>query len=105
MAVERRLCFEVCLTSNVLSGVVARLEEHPLTRMIEAGLQVTLNTDDPSVCGVQLSDEYARAVSRFGLSAVSLAGLVLTASQASFLPEREKMRLENELRPELLAVA
>ncbi len=105
IAVERRICFEVCLTSNVLSGVVARLEDHPLPRMIEAGLQVTLNTDDPSVCGVQLSDEYARAVTRLGLSTVTLAGMVLAANQASFLPGREKMRLETELRPELLALA
>lgn len=105
MAVERRTCFEVCLTSNLLSGVVARLEDHPLPRMIEAGLQVTLNTDDPSVCGVQLSDEYGRAVNRLGLSMVSLAGLVLTAVQASFLPNREKMRLETELQPALLAAA
>jgi adenosine deaminase len=105
MAVERRICFEVCLTSNVLSGVVPRLEDHPLPRMIEAGLQVTLNTDDPSVCAVQLSDEYARAIARLGLSTVSLAGLVLAATQASFLPDREKMRLETELQPELLALA
>ena len=105
MAVERRICFEVCLTSNVLSGVVPRLEDHPLPRMIEAGLQVTLNTDDPSVCGVQLSDEYARAVTRLGLSTISLAGLILTAAQASFLSQRERTRLESELRPELMAAA
>jgi len=105
MAVERRTCFEVCLTSNVLSGVVGRLEDHPLPRMIEAGLRVTLGTDDPAVCGVRLSDEYARAMKHLGLSTVSLAGLVLTAAQASFLPDREKMRLELALRPELLAVA
>lgn len=105
MAVERRICFEVCLTSNVLSGVVARLEDHPLPRMIEAGLQVTLNTDDPSVCGVKLSDEYLRAVTRLGLSTVSLAGLVLAAAQASFLPARERMRLESALGPELLTAA
>ncbi len=105
MAAERRTCFEVCLTSNLLSGVVHRLEEHPLPRMIEAGLQVTLNTDDPSVCGVQLSDEYARAVRRLGLSTIGLAGLILTAAQASFLPGREKGRLEADLRPALLAAA
>jgi adenosine deaminase len=105
MAVERRICFEVCLTSNVLSGVVPRLEDHPLPRMIEAGLQVTLNTDDPSVCGVRLSDEYSRALSHLGLSTLSLAGLVLTAAQASFLTQRERARLEAELRPELMAAA
>jgi len=54
---------------------------------------------------VQLSDEYARAVTRLGLSTISLAGLILTAAQASFLSQRERTRLESELRPELMAAA
>jgi adenosine deaminase len=105
LAAEMGSCFEVCLTSNLLSGVVRSLEEHPLPAMIDAGLQVTLNTDDPLICGVQLSDEYSLAMDRLGMSAVSLAGMVLTAAQASFLPAQDKKRLEAELQPALLESA
>lgn len=101
---ERRVTFETCLTSNVRSGVIATIQEHALTRMIEAGLQVTINTDDPSVCGVTLTDEYALAVDALGLSTESLRGLVLAAAQGTFLPVRERAGLERELQASLFAV-
>jgi adenosine deaminase len=103
LALERRTPFEVCLTSNLHSGVVATLAEHPLPRMIQAGLQVSLGTDDPSISDIRLSDEYALAVEQLGLSEVSLAGLILAAGQAGFLPEAEKRSLEAELQSLLLA--
>ncbi len=101
---ERRVVFETCLTSNVRSGVIASIRHHALTRMIEAGLQVTVNTDDPRVCGVTLTDEYALAVQALGLSLESLRGLVLAAAQAAFLPARERAGLERELQTTLFAV-
>jgi adenosine deaminase len=105
LAVERRTPFEVCLTSNLHSGVVAALPDHPLPRMILAGLQVSLSTDDPSISDIRLSDEYALAVDQLGLSDISLAGLILAAGQAAFLPDREKRLLEAELQSALLTRA
>jgi adenosine deaminase len=103
LARERRTPFEVCLTSNLHSGVVPTLAQHPLPRMIQAGLQVSLGTDDPSISDIRLSDEYALAVEHLGLSEVTLAGLVLAAGQAAFLPESEKRSLELDLQTALLA--
>lgn len=105
LALERRAVFEVCLTSNHQSGVVASLREHPLPKMIDAGLQVTLNTDDPGVSNITLTDEYQIAVTDLGLSEASLKGLVLAAAQASFLPPREKKALEAELQEKLMLSA
>jgi adenosine deaminase len=105
MARERRVAFEVCLTSNVASGAVRSYAEHPLPRLIQAGVQVTLNTDDPSILGIRLSDEYRAAMQHFGLSPDSLRGLVLAAVQAAFLPARDKRRLEGQLQAELFATA
>jgi adenosine deaminase len=102
---ERRVAFEVCLTSNVASGAVRSYAEHPLPRLIQAGVQVTLNSDDPSICGIRLSDEYRAAMQHFGLSLDSLRGLVLAAVQASFLPAVERRRLERQLQAELFATA
>jgi len=101
LARERRTVFEICLTSNLHSGVAPDIDHHPLPRMIEAGLQVTLNTDDPGISGICLSDEYALAIDRLGLSFESMKGLILVASQASFLPERARHALESRLQSQL----
>ena len=97
LARDRRAVFEVCLTSNVQSGVVPSISDHPLPQMVQAGLQVTLNTDDPGISNICLSTEYALAIEELGFSLVSLTGFLLTAVQASFLPQREKIALESDL--------
>lgn len=97
LARDRRAVFEVCLTSNVQSGVVPSISEHPLPQMAQAGLQVTLNTDDPGISNICLETEYALAIEELGFSMVSLTGFILTAVQASFLPQREKTALEYDL--------
>jgi adenosine deaminase len=101
LAKERRLVFEVCLTSNLQSGVVRAIASHPLPQMIEAGLRVTVNSDDPGISQITLGGEYALAVRDLGLSRQTLHGLILTAAQASFLPAREKKALETSLQAEI----
>lgn len=96
LARDRCVAFEVCLTSNIQSGAVTTIDDHPLPSMLQAGLQVTLNTDDPGVSDTRLSDEYALAITQLGLSLESIKGLVLTALQASFLPPKVKANLETE---------
>jgi adenosine deaminase len=101
LARERRLVFEVCLTSNLQSGVVQSIASHPLPKMIEAGLLVTLNSDDPGVSQITLGGEYTLARRELGLSQQTLYGLILTAAQASFLPAPEKKALEASLQAEI----
>jgi len=100
LARERRIAFELCLTSNVASGAVRSYADHPLPRLVQAGIPVTLNSDDPSICGIQLSDEHRAAIEHFGLSLDSLRGMTLTAAQSAFLPERERRQLEARLEKE-----
>ncbi len=104
LARDCRAVFEVCLTSNYQSGVIGSMSEHPLPRMIEAGLQVTLNSDDPGVSNIRLSDEYLTATEELGLSLETLKGLIMVAAQAAFLPPRSKRALETELQ-ELLGLS
>jgi adenosine deaminase len=101
LARERGTVFDVCLTSNYQSGVVPALSAHPLARMINAGLKVTLNTDDPSISAITLSDEYRLALEDLGLPPAELAGCILTAARASFLPQAEALALEETLRARL----
>ena len=101
IARDRRAAFEVCLTSNLHSGVISGMEKHPLPDMIDAGLVVTLNTDDPGISNIRLSDEYFTAVSELGLSEDTLKGLILSGAQYSFLPIQAKKELETSLQESL----
>ncbi len=92
LARENGIVFEVCPTSNYQSGVVAPDQTHPLVRMIQAGLKVTLNTDDPSVSQITLSHEYALA-HQLGLSEDQIKECILQAIQAAFLAPKERESL------------
>lgn len=90
---ERQVAFEVCLTSNLQTGVVRRVGHHPLVDMLDLGLAATLNTDDPSVSNCNLSDEYFVAMNELKLSYSDLRLMTLNAAQAAFLPADEQQRL------------
>ncbi len=104
LARARGVYFEVCPTSNLQSGVVSRMEDHPLPQMIEAGLRVTLNTDDPGVSDITLTDELLVAVRQLGLSPEALRATLLNSARAAFLPRAERAALEATFRARLDAV-
>ncbi|GAA0232561.1 adenosine deaminase [Cryptosporangium japonicum] len=87
------VALEVCPSSNVALGLVGSWAEHPLPRLVSAGLAVTLNTDVPSAIGATLSGEYARVREVLGASDGELAGLALAGVEASFAPVVVKERL------------
>jgi adenosine deaminase len=101
LARERGVIFEVCVTSNYQSGVFASLGAHPLKDMFEQGLKVTLNTDDPSVSRITLSNEYHLVCDELGLPFETLKQSILTAAGAAFLPEPEKAKLVSSMKKAL----
>ncbi|MFZ6021823.1 MAG: adenosine deaminase [Chloroflexota bacterium] len=101
MAAERGTAFEVCITSNVQTGIVPSLKHHPLPRMIEAGLNVTINSDDPGISNIRLSDEYRAACEELGLTRLQLQERVLAAAHAAILPAPEKGALARRLKIEM----
>src|SRR5271157_1182349 len=72
---ERRIPLEICITSNLVTGVVARLEDHPVRRLYDAGVPIILNTDDPAMFGCTLTGEYQLAAQAFGFSEAELRGI------------------------------
>jgi len=100
LARELGTTFEVCLTSNYQSGVVADLDQHPIQKMIDSGLDATINTDDPGISQITLSDEYSLLCERIGMSQVTLQERVTAAAQAAFLPADEREALEISLEEE-----
>lgn len=101
LAREKQTAFEVCITSNYQSGVVSALEAHPLMQMFEKGLNVTINTDDPSISRITLSHEYYNACDALQMPQYTLRERILAAAQAGFLPQSEKEKLVSQLRQEL----
>ena len=101
LARERKTVFEVCITSNHQSGVVQHLLQHPFPMMLNAGLNATLNTDDPSISKITLSEEYQVACEKLGLPVAMLPERILAAAQAAYLPPEEKAALVERLRNEL----
>lgn len=101
MAREHGAVFEVCVTSNVQSGVFQRFIDHPAKEMFDIGLLTTLNTDDPSVSNITLSDELHLVAASLGMELGDLKRMTLMAAEASFLPPEEKQQLVRQFKTEL----
>lgn len=87
---ERGIALEVCPSSNVALGLVPSFDEHPLPRLRDSGLDVTLNTDIPSVVGTTVVEEYRRVRDRFAYGDGDLADIARTSVLASFAPDHVK---------------
>jgi aminodeoxyfutalosine deaminase len=94
---ERRIPLEVAPTSNVATRAVPSLEAHPLKQMVDAGLLVTINSDDPPMFSTDLNTEYAVAGRLLGLDESGLAELARNAVRASFRSEAGKAALLAEI--------
>jgi adenosine deaminase len=101
LARERGTAFEVCVTSNYQSGVVGSLDTHPLMKMLDAGLNVTINTDDPSISRITLSHEYHTACEDLRMPQNILKQRIVAAAHACFLPAEEKEKLVEKLNRDL----
>jgi len=100
--VRDRIPLTVCPLSNVRLKVVANLHDHPLPRMLQAGLLVTVNSDDPAYFGGYVDDNYT-AVATLGLDDVTLARLARNSIEASFLDGSRRRLLLEEIDTHLAA--
>jgi adenosine deaminase len=100
LAREQGTTFEVCITSNYQSGVVPKLQAHPFARMLSAGLNATLNTDDPSISQIVLSNEYRLANEDLGIPLAVLRDQTIASAKAAFLPDNERAELIKNLKEE-----
>lgn len=71
---ERNVPLEICISSNLWTGAVSSIEQHPVRRIYDAGVPLVLNTDDPALFGTDLRKEYELAEQVFGFDVEQLAG-------------------------------
>jgi adenosine deaminase len=93
LARETGTVFEVCPTSNLHSGVFPAAKYHPLRDMNDLGIKTTINTDDPAISNVTLTDELALALGPLGMTLDNVKRTILNGAQGAFLPPDEKAAL------------
>jgi adenosine deaminase len=91
---ERQIPLEVCPTSNVCLKVVPAIAQHPLPKLLDEGLYVTINSDDPPMFNTNLTDEYIKVANTFHFDSAKMEKLSLNALRASFLPDAIKRERE-----------
>ncbi len=97
MLYEQGIALEVCPTSNLHTGVVSTLAQHPLEDLLKLRLRVTLNTDDPGVSATTLTDEVLVAVEQISVAQSSIYRMLRHATEAAFIPEGERGELRARL--------
>jgi aminodeoxyfutalosine deaminase len=97
---ERQIPIEINITSNLKTGCCKSLADHPVRQYFDAGLMITLNSDDPAMFLSDLENEYRIAQSEFGFCDEHLRELAANSIEASFLPPDQKLaalhRIEKE---------
>lgn len=89
----RQIPVEICITSNLRTGVCKSAADHPVKNYFDQGLMITLNTDDPALLGTSLAREYQFAQDSFGFTEEHLRELARNSFEASFLPAEKKLEL------------
>jgi len=95
--VEHQLPLEVCPTSNLRTGVIAHWDQHPVGRLIDAGVMVTINTDDPAMFDANLAGEFENLVTHFGLDEKAVKHLSLAVIEASWADEATRLQLTSDI--------
>jgi len=92
---EKRITLEVCPSSNLRLGLSASLATHPLRRLLESGVAVTINSDDPLLLGTDISKEIFAVASTFALSRVQVIEFLTAGARAAFQPSADRTHLES----------
>ena len=98
---EHQIGCDVCPTSNVRLGVYRSMADHPIRRLIDAGVPVTINSDDPPMFNTSLTDEFHALAGVHEFTASELSNLVRTGVDVSFLGDGEKLMLREKIKREL----
>jgi len=97
---KRGIAVEMCPTSNLRTGVIPSLQNHPIKTFFDKGIKVTVNTDDPSMFNTNMNNEYLQLHRQLNFTVSELLELTLNAIDSSFLPEIRKLKMRESLMKE-----
>ncbi|MGI8553715.1 MAG: adenosine deaminase family protein, partial [Dehalococcoidia bacterium] len=101
---EHQIALDLCPTSNIALGVYPDLASHPLRRLFDARIPITINSDDPPLFNTTLTDEIRTLADPFGLGIEAIDEVLLNGVRHSFLPLERRQSLEVAFRQELDAL-
>lgn len=101
---ERGVTLEMCPISNWWTGATPSYDVYPLRALHEAGVPVTINTDDPLWFNCTLLQEYELALTQLGVTPHALGEMILNGARGAFLPPTERTKLEGDLRESIQTV-
>lgn len=90
---DRGVVLELCPTSNMLTNAVPNLKDHPLKKLFDFGVRVTINTDDPGIFNTNMNREYRLAKEVIGLTTENLEACSQTAAETSFIPFEKRQKV------------
>jgi aminodeoxyfutalosine deaminase len=94
---QKQVPVEMCITSNLRTGVCKEMQDHPVKKFFDEGLMVTLSTDDPAMFQTSLNKEFEIAQQEFSFSEDHLRELARNSIEASFLPVEKKLRFMQQI--------
>ena len=94
---DENIGLEVCLTSNLQTGNATSYKDHPFLHLKQAGVLVTLNTDDPTVSGIDLNHEWKVAMKEYGFTPAERKALLRNSVAVAFCDDRLKEKLRQQI--------
>lgn len=96
MAKERNICFDIALTSNLYTGAVPNIQSHPIRKIIDAGCDITIGTDDPAILNTTLDNEYEILLDNFDISDEEIIKIMLNSVKYAFTNLNETYDIRRE---------
>lgn len=94
---EKQIPLELCPTSNVCTAIFNNIAEWPLKKLLDSGMCITINTDDPSIEGVSLRDEFNKLIDAFGIGEREIKQMLVNSAKASFASDNLKQEMINKI--------
>jgi adenosine deaminase len=93
---EKKISVEACPVSNLRTGIIKSIRDHPVRSFIKKGIRVSINSDDPSMFNTDMNNEYIQLHRELGFTLEELMKIGIDSIETSFLPERRKEELNAE---------
>jgi adenosine deaminase len=101
---KHQIPVELCLISNLRTGIIESIKEHPARLYFEKGIPLSINSDDPKMFGNSLAEEYRTLMTKLGFSRFDIESLILQGIRTSWLIEERKKELISQFESELAAM-
>lgn len=97
----KQIPLEICPTSNINTAIFSRIEDYPIRQLLDAGLFITINTDDPAIEATDIKNEYSKLINAFNLNKEDIKTFLTNAAKASFADDSLKEEMLKEIEIEL----